>query len=104
VAKRETSKPRRIENIEWIRKQNAKHFTLQLAAVSSEQAVKNLIEKHTRSGIFSYYRRKHKGRELYIAIYGSFSKRTEAEKAAARFTPLKPWIRDFGSIQATLFK
>jgi len=92
----------RIENVEWIRKRNAKHFTLQLAAVSSEQATKNFIKKHTRPGIFSYYRRKHKGQDLYIAIYGTFSHRADAEKTAAQFAPLKPWIREFGSIQETM--
>jgi len=92
----------RIENVEWIRKRNAKHFTLQLAAVSSEQAAKNFIKKHTRPGIFSYYRRKHKGQDLYIAIYGTFSHRADAEKTAAQFAPLKPWIREFGSIQETM--
>jgi len=94
----------RIENIAWIRKQNSKHFTLQLTAVSSEQAVKDLIKKQTQEGIFSYYRKKHKGRYLYIAIYGSFSNHADAEKAAGHFAPLKPWIRDFGSIQAILSK
>ena len=94
----------RIENIAWIRKQNSKHFTLQLTAVSSEQAVKDLIKKQTQEGIFSYYRKKHNGRYLYIAIYGSFSNRADAEKAAAHFAPLKPWIRDFGSIQAIMSK
>ena len=104
VAKAKAGKSGRIENIAWIKKRNSKHFTLQLAAVSSEQAVKNLIKKHTRPGIFSYYRRKHKGEDLYIAIYGTFSKRADAEKAAAQFAPLKPWIRDFGSIQETMSK
>jgi DamX protein len=94
----------RIENTAWIRKRNSKHFTLQLAALSSEQAAKNLIKKHTRPGIFSYYRRRHKGRDLYIAIYGNFSNRADAEKAAGHFAPLKPWIRDFGSIQEIIVK
>ena len=98
------AKTPRIENIAWIRKRNSKHLTLQLAAVSSEQTVKQLIRKHTRPGIFSYYRRKHKGQDLYIAIYGNFSNRADAEKAAANFAPLKPWIRDFGSIQAIMSK
>ena len=93
-----------IENIAWIRKRNSKHFTLQLAAVSSEQAVKDLIRKHTQPGIFAYYRRKHEGRDLYIAIYGNFSKRTDAEKATGHFAPLKPWIREFGSIQEIIVK
>jgi len=94
----------RIENIAWIRKQNSKHFTLQLTAVSSEQAAKDLIKKQTQEGLFSYYRKKHNGRYLYIAIYGSFSNHADAGKAAAHFAPLKPWIRDFGSIQAIMSK
>ena len=93
-----------IENIGWIRKRNSKHFTLQLAAVSSEQAVKTLIKKQSRPGIFAYYRRKHQGSDFYIAIYGNFSNRAYAEKAARHFTPLKPWIREFGSIQEIMLK
>ncbi len=109
--KKESAKPAvaagkspRIENTAWIRKRNSKHFTLQLAAVSSEQAVKGLIRKQTPEGIFSYYRRKQDGRNLYIAIYGNFSNRADAEKAAEHFAPLKPWIRDFGSIQEIMSK
>ena len=100
----EAGKSSRIESIAWIRKRNSEYFTLQLAAMSSEQAVKNLIKKHTRPGIFSYYRRKHKGRDLYIAIYGNFSTRADAEKATAHFASLNPWIRDFGSIQEIMSK
>jgi hypothetical protein len=95
----EADKSSRIESIAWIRKRNSEYFTLQLAAMSSEQAVKNLIKKYARPGIFAYYRRKHKGRDLYIAIYGDFSNRDDAERATAYFASLKPWIRDFGSIQ-----
>ena len=93
----------RIENIEWIKERNAKHFTLQLAAMSSEQAVKELIKKQSQTGSFAYYRKKN-GKDLYIAIYGSFATRKQAEKTAARFAPLKPWIRDFGSIQQAIAK
>jgi len=60
--------------------------------------------KHTQPGIFAYYRKKHKGRDLYIVIYGDFSKRADAEKTAGHFTPLKPWIREFGSIQEIMLK
>jgi len=100
----EAGKSSRIESIAWIRNRNSGYFTLQLAAMSSEQAVKNLIKKHARPGIFAYYRRKHKGRDLYIAIYGDFSNRDDAEKATAHFASLKPWIRDFGSIQEIMSK
>jgi len=99
IAARESQ---RIEKIKWIKGRNPEHFTLQLAAMSSEQAVKELIRKQSPSGSFAYYRKKQNGRHLYIAIYGSFANRTEAERAAILFAPLKPWIRDFGSIQKIL--
>jgi hypothetical protein len=98
------AKSPRIENIKWIRKRNSKHFTLQLAAVSSEQAVRDLIQRQTQKGIFSFFRRKHKGRNLYVVIYGDFSNRSAAEKAAEHFSQLKPWIREFGSIQEVMSK
>jgi septal ring-binding cell division protein DamX len=97
-------KPPRIEPAEWIMRRNSKHFTVQLAAVSSEQAARDLIKRQNREGIYSYYRRKHNGRNLYIAIYGSFSSRAAAEKAARHFVSLKPWIREFGSIQEIMSK
>jgi septal ring-binding cell division protein DamX len=94
----------RIENVGWVKTRNPKHFTLQLAAMSGEQAVKGFIKQQLQPGSFAYYRTKQNGRDFYVAIYGSFAIRTDAEKAAARFAPLKPWIRDFGSIQKILSK
>jgi septal ring-binding cell division protein DamX len=93
------NRSQRIENVEWIESRKPEHFTLQLAAMSSEEAVKELIGKQSQSGSFAYYRKNQKGKSLYIAIYGSFADRRSAERAAALFASLKPWIRDFGSIQ-----
>ncbi|MCP4409549.1 MAG: transglycosylase SLT domain-containing protein [Gammaproteobacteria bacterium] len=102
------SKPRRspaskelpyTENGRWISKRNPKHLTLQLAALSSEQAVKSLIKKQSQPGVFAYYRSRIKGKERYVAIYGSFETRDDAEKAAVHFAPRKSWIREFGAIQ-----
>ena len=97
-------KSQRIENIQWIKARNPTHFTIQLAAMSDEQAVKKFIKKQSQTGTFAYYRKKQKGQDFYIAIYGSFAKRADAEKAADRFAQLKPWIRDFGSIQKIMSK
>jgi hypothetical protein len=98
------ARSQRIENVAWIKARNPKHFTVQLAAMSSEQAVKELIGRQSPTGSFGCFRKKQKGRDLYIAIYGSFAKRADAERAADLFASLKPWIRDFGSIQKILSK
>ncbi|MEJ2474145.1 MAG: SPOR domain-containing protein [Desulfobacterales bacterium] len=97
-----TGKLARVESSSWIRKQNPKHFTLQLAAMSSKQAAKDLIEKQSQKGIYAYCRIKQKDKAVYIAIFGSFSNRNNAQKASARFALLKPWIRDFDSIQKAM--
>ena len=99
-----TKESQRIENIEWIRNRNPQHLTLQLSAMSSKKAVTEFIEQQSQTGSFAYYRKKQNGQNLYIAIYGSFANRADAEKVAARFSPLKPWIRKFGSIQETMSK
>jgi len=99
-----TKKSQRIENVEWIKARNPTHFTIQLAAMSDEQAIKKFIKQQVQAGTFAYYRKKQRGRDLYIAIYGSFSNRIDAEKIVARFAQLKPWIRDFGSIQKIISK
>ena len=97
-------KSQRIENVGWIKSRNPEHFTLQLGVMSGEQAVKEFIKQQSQAGSFAYYRKKQKGRNFYVAIYGSFANRADAEKAAARFASLKPWIRDFGSIQEIMSK
>jgi septal ring-binding cell division protein DamX len=94
----------RIENVEWIRDRDPQHFTLQLVAMSGEQAVKEFIKQQSQAGSYAYYRKTQKGRDFYVAIYGSYANRADAEKAAARFAQLKPWIRDLGSIQETMSK
>jgi septal ring-binding cell division protein DamX len=93
---------KRIEDVAWIRGRRPDHFTLQLAAMGSEQAVKEFIKQQQQPGSFAYYRKKQNGKDLFVAIYGSFASRADAQEAAARFAPLKPWIRDFGSIQQNI--
>jgi SPOR domain/Transglycosylase SLT domain len=97
-----TGNIKRVEDGSWIRKQNPKHVTLQLAAMNRELAVKGLIEKQSQAGTYAYCRIKLKNQAVYIAIYGSFSDRAEAQKAAVPFASLKPWLREFGNIQQAM--
>ena len=95
-------KVKRIENAAWIRSRPWGHFTLQLAAMRSEQAVLEVIRKQRQPGSYAYFARQQEGGRLHVAIYGSFASRREAEKSAASFAPLAPWVREFGSIQAVM--
>ena len=87
----------------WILAQNPKHFTLQIAAFNSEQASKEFILKQPQPERFACYRLKSKGKALYAVIYGIFSKRSDADKAATSHFG-KPWVRDFKSIQEIIKK
>ncbi|MCJ7617677.1 MAG: SPOR domain-containing protein, partial [Desulfobacterales bacterium] len=87
----------------WILAQNPKHFTLQIAAFGSEQASKEFIHKQPQPERFACYRLKSKGKALYAVIYGIFSKRSDADKAATSHFG-KPWVRDFKSIQEIIKK
>jgi hypothetical protein len=93
-----------VENSHWIEKQHPGHFTVQLAALSSERAVKKLVEKYALPGTFAWCRIKNRNRAVYIAVYGSFATSAEAQKAAARFAALRPWTRTFGGIQKAMAK
>jgi cell division septation protein DedD len=97
-------KSQRIENVGWIRSRNPGNFTLQLASMSGEQAAREFIKHQPQAGSFAYYKKKQKGRNFYVVIYGSFTNRADAKKAAARFASLKPMIRNFGSIQEIISK
>jgi hypothetical protein len=75
---------------------------IDISQLREKTGVITLDPDYADTGSFAYYRKKQKGKPLYIAIYGSFANRTETEKAAVPFAPLKPWIRDFRSIQETI--
>jgi cell division septation protein DedD len=94
----------RIENVGWIRSHNPGDFTLQLATMSGELAAREFIKQQSQAGSFAYYKKKQKGRNFYVVIYGSFTNRADAKKATARFASLKPMIRNFGSIQKIISK
>jgi hypothetical protein len=83
----------------WILAQNPKHFTIQIATLSRKKTLHEFIHKQPHPERVAYYRLKRNGKRLYGVIYGAFAKRSDAEKAALRLGFVKPWMRDFGSLQ-----
>ena len=94
----------RNKTIEWIKGRNPQYFTIQLSVLTSKKAVKEFINQQSQKSSFAYYQKKQKGKNYYVVIYGNFASRADAKKAAAQFAYMKPWIRDFGSIQKTMSK
>ena len=75
------------------------HFTLQLAALSDKQATQKMRKTFNVPGYYQYHTIKKNHQTLYLLTYGDFSTKSEASKASAKFTTIKPWVRDFKSIR-----
>ena len=92
-----------IHNKTWIKQQNKNHFTLQLAAFSSQKAATDFISRQSVTGNYAIYLQNTKPtKQLYTVIYGYYSTRERAEKGSKAFKAIKTWIRPFKDIQASI--
>jgi len=78
------------------------HFTLQLAALSDQQATEKMRKTFKVPGRYQYYAIKKNRQTLYLLTYGDFSTKSAANKAVTKFTTIKPWVRDFKSIRQAM--
>ncbi|NOQ15283.1 MAG: transglycosylase SLT domain-containing protein [Methyloprofundus sp.] len=78
------------------------NFTLQLAALSDKQAAKKMRQSFKVAGKYQYYAIKKNRKTLYLLTYGNFATKNAAHKAAAKFTTVKPWVRNFKSIRQAM--
>jgi DamX protein len=90
----------------WIRAQPSAHFTLQLlAAAKREQRDKFLLQQQHPER-FATFQTRRGGATWYALAYGNYTSRAEADAAVvalpADLGRLKPWVRTFASVQATL--
>ena len=97
-------RPKGLKQENWIRAQNPKHFTLQIAALSTEKTMQEFANKLPNPEHAAFYRLNRDGRQFYVVIYGTFSERAQAEKAARLNGFDKPWIRDFASLHEIIKK
>ena len=90
----------------WLTGQSPDHFTLQLMTLSRRQGGIDLIGRQSDRAEFAMYESIRKGRTFYVIIYGVYSSRSAAERAAANlsgeFAGIKPWIRTFKAVQEGL--
>ncbi len=94
-----------LKGAEWIAKQPAGHFTLQLMAAGGVDSLDRFARASDLSGPLAAYRKGGAHREaLHILIYGSYSSRAEAEAAAVAIARSgkvgQPWVRPLAAVQA----
>jgi DamX protein len=93
-------------NEAWIRAQPGTHFTLQLLAAAKRDQRDKFLSQQEHPERFATFQTRRNGATWYALAYGNYKSRAEADAAVAKLPSelgrLKPWVRTFASVQATL--
>jgi septal ring-binding cell division protein DamX len=95
--------PSGVKDTRWLLEQDPEYFTLQLVTVSAAESASAFVERQGEPGEFTIYQLQRDGRILHVVLYGLFSSRDAAERAAdnlpAEVGQVQPWIRPVGQVQ-----
>lgn len=92
----------RLWREDWLLRQEATGFTIQLAGFQDEGAIPGFLRRHPLAGSIAYYRTTRKGRLWFPVLYGVYPDRQKANEALNRL-PEKlrqsgVWIRAMDSV------
>ena len=100
--------PEKLWDSRWISQQPAHHFTLQLLASQNKDSLSGFVQQHSIKDFAVAFETQKNNKPLYVLILGSYPDRTQASRAItqlpASLKSIKPWIRDYKSIQTLLNK
>ncbi len=98
--------PKDEQDIDWLRRQNPRHFTLQLLAGRNKDTIQDFIRLHGPADGAVYFRTKREGKDWYALVYNSYSNKADALAALGKlpsaWRKYRPWMRSFASIQKEL--
>ncbi len=87
----------------WLSRQPATAFTIQLVTFKTAKEAMRYIRKKGIAGQAATIETRHRGRPLYLVVYGSYPDRKAAQEAASRLPKAlrryKPWIRGISSLR-----
>jgi DamX protein len=90
----------------WLMAQNPAHYSLQILAVSNEQAIPSYIKRHQLSNKVFYYASQRKGQPWFSLLYGVYATRGEAlaalKQLPAQVQKSGGWPRKLADIQASI--
>ena len=115
-AAQESSKPRIAhapyhsnpvaKGINWVKKQDPRHFTVQLARSKDMAWILKLAASSQLDQPMIHYQFHSKDDDWHVLIYGSFPTKAEAQKAIDSLPEAmrkwSPWIREFREVQRQL--
>lgn len=97
--------PANLQDTAWLKRQPVDNFTLQLLASQQSENLSSFAKQHGLSGKAVIFESRNKGRPWFALAYGSYPSRRAAERAGRELPAgIKPWIRQFASIQQGLAK
>ena len=86
--------------------QDPAHFTIQMAAMSSEDGVERYLQKYALRGDVGIYLRSSGSTTMFVIVYGSYSDKASAQQAVDNLPETiqqqQLWIRPFVDIQAII--
>ncbi len=97
----------RADDSMWVLKQPKNSYTMQLIVLSTQDAVSGFLSEYTSlSDNLKFFRKRKKGDNQYVVIYGSFK---DAATASLKMKSLPPrfrkaWIRSFRGLQEMIKK
>jgi DamX protein len=98
--------PNLDEGGKWVMAQPAENITLQLMALSDQQAIIGIMQKHQELGqnLKLLKTTTKRGKDRYVLLYGSFADSEQASLEAKNLPKdlRKTWARKMNSIQAEL--
>ncbi len=90
----------------WLWSQNPRGYTLQLLGGRNDKNIQAFIRKYKLRGKAVYFHTRHKQRNWYALVYGSYNSRNEAIQAIKQLPKAlqktSPWARSFASIHKDL--
>lgn len=103
-----TSQAKLNDPVGWVKAQNPRHYTLQLASSRSEKGVKKVYEENNMKGKAGYYKKVRDGKTWYFLIYGAYSTSGEATSKISELPEelrkSSPWVRKLKNIQRVVSK
>ncbi len=106
AAKPDSAIPVQLWDSAWISRQPPRHLTLQLLASGQKGNIEKFVKRHGLTNMTVAFETRRERKPLYVLILGSYPDRAQASLAATQLPTslknVKPWIRDFASIQKQL--
>ena len=104
--KKTNSHSLKIYNDEWVREQDPKFYTLQLARSDELDWLLNIAKKQPMLKDTAYYTEIIEGKKWYYLVYGSFknqeSANNEIENLPKALKRWSPWVRRFSQVQSKM--